>query len=603
MKTNKLILMGIAGLALSSCNDSFLDRFPEDSLTEKSFFNNVKDLETYTNGLYNWGASTSDGTCDNIVNNEPSGVFDKLNGQVNPETASGWGWGTLRSINFFLQRAHQATGDQARINHFVGLGRLYRAREYYGKVQSYSDVPWYDRDLTTTDTEELYKPQDSRDFVMGKIMEDLDFAVNNMQDEDGKTKIGKVIALFEQARIALNEGTFRKYHTELEATDYDDYLRLAVSASQAIMDNYNYSICMEPNGAQPAYRTLFSSLNLSNNSEVILMQDNDEALRTYHIGTLHNYNFSLSRDLMEDYLVKVDENTAVPFTSLPGYETMSVKEVYENRDPRMGETFQPMGFMKDGDKKPMRQKMEMGGYPQVKFVTDAPAKMWVWGMAYNDLPIIRYATVLLINAEAKAELGILTQDDLDKTINQLRRRVNMPDAKLSEWLSNPDPKQMERYSNIKSTQAGAVAEIRRERRIELACEGVRYNDLMRWKCGKLLENVAQGAYIPGYGYYDTNGDDIEDFGIFATKEDSKAEYEKLSEEAKENVTTITLEDSDVGQSIILSEGDHGFIMRKNQSEWAQTWEWVEPKYYYSPIAVSDMNINENLYQNKFWVGR
>lgn len=603
------MILGLAGMLCTACNDSFLDRFPEDAISEKNFFKSVADLETYTNSFYNWGPSTSDGVCDNIITSGDGGnVFKKMNGLVNPNNVGQWDWNGdgfgIRSMNFFLTRANQASGDQTRINHFIGLGKLYRARAYYGKVQSYSDVPWYDRDLQTTDEEELYKPQDSRSFVVDKIFEDLDFAIENMQDESGKTKIGKVIAIYEKARIALNEGTFRKYHPELELNDYDKYLQMAVAATEEIMNNYDYSISTAMNGTMPPYRALFSSLSLTANPEVILMADYDKSIgRKYHIGTLMNYDFSMSRDLMEDYLVKVDDNTAVPFTSLPGYETMTVKEVYENRDPRMGETFMPMGWVKDGDKKPQRQKMEMGGYPQVKFCMDAPKDMWGWGEAYNDLPVIRYASVLLMNAEAKAELGVLTQTDVDNTINQLRRRVNMPDAKLSEWLANPDPVQMKRYKNINSTQAGAVAEIRRERRIELACEGVRYNDLMRWACGKLLENVPQGAYIPGYGYYDTNGDDIEDVGFFANKADADAAFEGLSDEAKENVTNITMEDSDVGQSIVLSEGDHGYIMRKTQVDYAnEGWEWVEPRYYYSPVSVKDIQLNENLYQNKFWVG-
>lgn len=596
-------MLGLAGLLCTACNDSFLDRFPEDAVSEKNFFKTVSDLETYTNSLYNWGASTSDGVCDNIITSEASGVFDRMNGLIRIEEVGTWSWSSLRNINFFLARTNQASGDEARINHFIGLGRLYRAKDYYSRVQRWSDVPWYDHDLQTTDEENLYKSQDPRSFVVEKILEDLQFAVDNMQDESGKTKIGKAVALAEQARIALNEGTFRKYHPELKLNDYDTFLQLAVKATEAIMTNYDYKISTEMNGAMPPYRALFSSLSLSTNPEIILMADYDKSIgRKYHIGTLMNYNSSLSRDLMEDYLVKIDENTAVPFTSIPGYETMTVKEVYENRDPRMAETFMPMGWTKDGDLKPTRQKMEMGGYPQIKFCMDTPKDMWGWGEAYNDLPIIRYATILLINAEAKAELGILTQSDVDNTINQLRRRVHMPDAQLSDWLAYPDPVQMNRYKNIKSSQAAAVAEIRRERRIELACEGVRYNDLMRWGCGKLLEKVQQGAYIPGYGYYDTNGDGIEDVGFFANKADANAAKAALSDEAKGNVSDITFEDSDLGKSILLSEGDHGYIMRKIQVDYANAgWEWKEPRYYYDPIADDDIEYNPNLYQNPFWV--
>lgn len=596
MKVNKYILIGVAGLMMTGCNDSFLDRYPEDAISEKNFFKTVADLKTYTYSLYDWPASTTDGVSDNVIYCEASGVFDKMLGKLTPEEADQWGWGDIRSINFFLCRANQATGDRSDINHYIGLGRLYRAKAYYSKVQSYSDVPWYNRDLQTTDIEELYKPQDPRSVVVDSIMNDLEFAVTNMKDGNSKTEIYKVVALAEQARIALNEGTFRKYHPELELDDYDRFLTLAKDASQAIIDNYDYKISNTPSGNLPPYRALFSSQDLSTNSEIILMQDNDKALgRLYGISSIFNYNHSISRSLMEDYLVKTDDGRAVPFHTIPGAETKEETEIFENRDPRMAETIMPMGWKREWDEKPQRQKMEMGGYPQVKFCRDTPKDMWEWGTAYNDLPIIRYATILLINAEAKAELGILTQDDIDNTINQLRRRVEMPDAKLSEWLSNPDPVQMQRYSNIRSTQAGAVAEIRRERRIELACEGQRYNDLMRWGLGKLLEKAPEGAYIPNYGYYDTNGDGIMDAGFFPNEEEKDKAFEQLTPEDQENVTSLIL---DSKSPIVLSEGDKGYIVRVSQVN--AGWEWVEPKYYYSPVATKDIVINPNLVQNKFW---
>ncbi len=595
MKIKQLLYIGVAALTLASCNDDFLERYPEDALSEKNFFKNVADLEAYNNGLYSWGAATDDNVSDNTMYCESSGVFNRMQDLITPEEVGQWSWSRLRSINFLICRVGQCEGNAADINHHLGLARLYRAKEYYGKVQTYNDVPWYSKDLKTTDEEELYKTQDPRELVVDSIMADLDFAVKHMKDGNSKTKIYKVVALFEQARIALNEGTFRKYHPELGLNDYDKFLQLAVTASQAIMDNYKYSISTAPSGSLPPYRALFSSLDLSTNPEVILLQDNDKALdRKYHIGTLFNYNHSISRSLMEDYLYITEDGKAVPFTSIEGYETMPVTEVGKNRDPRMAETIMPMGWKREWSKKIEQQKIEFGGYNQVKFCLNTPQDMWGWGEAYNDLPIIRYARVLLINAEAKAELGILTQDDVDATINQLRRRVGMPDANLAEWLSNPDPVQIARYHNINSKQKGAVAEIRRERRIELACEGVRYNDLMRWGLGEILTVPAEGIYVSGWGYFDTNGDGLEDCGLFPTKEDSEAAKDQLSDEARNNVTTLVV---DSKSPICLSEGDHGYIRRTAHVN--ANFKWVT-KYYYNPVSVKDINLNPNLVQNKFW---
>src|SRR5690606_17675126 len=99
----------------------------------------------------------------------------------------------------------------------------------------------------------------------------------------------------------------------------------------------------------------------------------------------------------------------------------------------------------------------------------------------------RYAEVLLNYAEAKAELGTITQTDIDKSIKLLRDRVGMPNLNLAFANSNPDPYLIGEYPNAtKGANHGAILEIRRERRIELVKEGLRYNDLMRWKEGARL---------------------------------------------------------------------------------------------------------------------
>ena len=98
------------------------------------------------------------------------------------------------------------------------------------------------------------------------------------------------------------------------------------------------------------------------------------------------------------------------------------------------------------------------------------------GIAY------RYAETLLINAEAKAELKTISQEDLDKTINVLRDRVGMPHLTMEVGFTDPD------WPDYGYELTGLLQEIRRERRIELAGEGFRWNDICRWKAGTLLEN-------------------------------------------------------------------------------------------------------------------
>lgn len=577
---------------LSSCNDSFLEKYPQTSITEDGFFNSASDLEAYTNGLYgNIVSGYTDTPSDNMIYTEDASIYRMMRGEVNPNNSSTWDWGNIRNVNFMLARANKAEGDVDEINHYIGLARMFRAKLYYDKVLSYSDVPWYSRDLQTTDTELLYKPQDSRVLVVDSIMADLDFAVTNMQDGTSRTRWFKNGALAIQARIALAEGCWRKYHPELGLNDSERFLRIVVEACQKIMDSGEYELATAKSGDLEAYEALFCSLDLSNNKEMIIYEDYDNALSRNHNagGALFDYNSSLSRDLMEDYLV-IDNGKTKRFQDVPGYATKKFTEIFENRDPRMRQTFMMPGFVRADKVEPYRPKLTMGGYPQVKFCPRT-ADQLAWGTSYTDLPLIRYAEVLLMYAEAKAELGELTQDDIDRTINLLRDRVGMPRASLSDWLNNIDPVQVNRYPNVSSSQKGAVYEIRRERRVELACEGFRYGDLRRWGCGKLLENVPEGAYLEP-GYLDVTGDGQPDYAIVRTQ----AEADAIPQEDKEkyNLQVEVLDDN----TYSLTEGDHGYIRMVSQ---IGRWTFVDPKYYYTPIATEDLIYNPNLVQNKYWV--
>ncbi|MCE9442354.1 RagB/SusD family nutrient uptake outer membrane protein [Bacteroides fragilis] len=579
-----------AGL-MTSCNDGFMDRFPETSITEKVFFSSPADLETYTNGMYGYiGASYSDTPSDNMLYPEDTDIYKMMRGEYRADNIGKWSWSNIRTVNFMLARTGRVEGDRGEINHYIGLARMFRALVYYSKVKDYSDVPWYSHDLQTTDIDLLYKPQDPRALVVDSIMVDLDFAVTHMKTTKSTTRIYRDAALAVQARIALHEGTFRKYHPELKLNDGDRFLKIAVEACQKIMDTKSYSLSTTKESGLPAYQSLFCSTDLTQNPEMILVADYDKAL-----GRLHNaqaqfdYNTGLSRSLMEDYLVVKDGHTEY-FHQVEGYKTKTVLEVFENRDPRLEQTFMKPGVLNVGTTEPHRTKLNLGGYPQIKF-RPLTFDQIDWGKSYTDLPIIRYAEVLLMYAEAKAELGILTQDDVNQTINLIRQRAGMPDASLDDWLANIDPVQDERYSNVQSAQKGAVLEVRRERRIELACEGFRYGDLMRWGCGKLFEAAPEGAYIPGMGYYDVTGDGQPDVAIV----EKKADIDKIPEEDKQKykLTVYALE----GNTIGLTEGTKGYIYLVAQHN---KYTFVSPKYYYYPVATKDITVNENLYQNPFW---
>ena len=94
-------------------------------------------------------------------------------------------------------------------------------------------------------------------------------------------------------------------------------------------------------------------------------------------------------------------------------------------------------------------------------------------------------------AEARAELNELTQSDLDNTINLIRDRAGMPHMLLSPQA---DPALQEAFPGV----SPLLLEIRRERRVNWYLK-IPFDDLMRWKAGKLLEKEPEGLYFPGLG--------------------------------------------------------------------------------------------------------
>jgi hypothetical protein len=130
---------------------------------------------------------------------------------------------------------------------------------------------------------------------------------------------------------------------------------------------------------------------------------------------------------------------------------------------------------------------------------------------YIDAPLYTICEAYLIYAEAKAEMGKLNQNDLDISINLLRRRVGIPDLTLTgsdgaavNGVEINDPK---RTSTLEQTTKGGIVspilwEIRRERRAEfMAWLLLRHADLDRWAKGEYLDSrlnpdVMRGAWIP-----------------------------------------------------------------------------------------------------------
>ena len=186
MKRILSILIAFSGMVLISCNDSFLEIAPETYITEENFFQTAEDLELYSYNFYDYFYPSTEETylkdapSDNVVNdNMTFSIYNYMSGGTTPSTVSQWSWTSIREVNYMIARCGQVeSSDDA--NHYIGFARMCRAKLYYDKVWSYSDVPWYSKDISTDETDLLYKSQDPRELVCDSILADLDYAIENM---------------------------------------------------------------------------------------------------------------------------------------------------------------------------------------------------------------------------------------------------------------------------------------------------------------------------------------------------------------------------------------------------------------------------------------
>ena len=602
MKFNRSIYIALilSGASFMGCKKSFLQRDPQSNITDNVFFSNVNDLMTYSNGLYaELPTLVDDMNTDNVATHNVSVETDQLvRGSITPDNYDAWetsgaknwskdDWKKLRTINYMLDNAGKVAGNQLDIDHYVGIARFFRGLFYFSKIKKYSDVPWYSSALSSED-QDLYKGRDTRAFVADKVLEDLQFAADHIKATGSNTRITKWAALSLLARFALNEGTFRKYHTELNLTnDYTRFLTIAVDASTKIMAEGGFTIYNTGNPVAD-YSVLFNSTVLNANKEIILWRDYDAALDVGNFSALVlNFNFALSKNLMDTYL----NTDGTPFTNF----TKPFRQLFDNRDPRMKATANYPGWVQPGTTVPYKANPTMGGYGQIKFYPATPALNAGYGKQYNDIPVFRLGEVLLINAEAKAELGAINQNDLDKTVNVLRKRAGMPDMNMGVAL---DPALANQYPNAIGNNLNVLLEIRRERRVELAGEGLRYDDLMRWKVGKLIQNSQQGMYIPALGAYDVTGDGVEDIAVLASPSD-ESPIAGLPPAVKTGLTKYYLKDAaGKDNTFYLSGGTSGYVAFTRDRE--QPRNFIEPQYYYRPIPRLQAQLNPNLKQIFGW---
>ena len=479
MLTLCLLIIGIV-----ACD---VEQLPETSISDATFWRSETDLIAATNYLYTFlpGFNTEDVWSDDAFGTVSNTISDGSRRPPSTDVNYNTPYQLIRSANNIIEKAPRVAASAAVIDRWVAEARFFRAWGYFDLVQKYGNVPLILKTLDDASSE-LYEAASPREKIIDQIYEDLDFAVSKLPTiaSMGATNYGRISttsALAFKARVALFEGTRSKFH---KYGDEKKHLTIAATAAKTIIDGRQHSL----------WANYFDMFQLAgegiNNKENIIAKVYaanlaDRVLtHNYFQATLETGGKSPTKSLVDAYLM----TDGLPITKSPLWKKPVVStDVFTNRDDRLKQT-----VFKKGDPYSFTVKVfnisflvvQKTGFCFRKFTN---IDDWNNRASFIDRPILRYAEVLLIYAEAKYELdGSISDADLDLAINPLRTRGKI--AKLTNAFVNANRLDMRE-------------EIRRERHVELAQEGFRYWDLMRWKTGEveLPKPVLGNFFFKEYG--------------------------------------------------------------------------------------------------------
>lgn len=510
MKTKILLLFAsIFMISLSSCDD-ILERPQLTSPTDENFWTSEDKLRLYANEFYerfftgynvknsiqyapHLGYLFNDdvvtyGNQTYFESSVPTDRSSTTTGLAWLERYSGptWNFAWIRKANIMLDRIESRMGgilSQSEKEHWMAIGRFFRAMDYAQLVQVFGDVPYYDKEVSDVDPDELYKARTPRNEVMDRVYDDLKYAMTYTRLNDGEMYVNRYIVAAYVSRLALFEGTWQKYHNNDNARARK-FLELALEAANMVKNSGKYDIVTD-------FRSLFGSKDLAGNKDVILYRRYDGGYDVLHsIATSCNMvdgrytspNLSLIKSFIcvdgSDWQTSADDNN----------KNFSIDNLIKTRDSRFEASFWHKTTLKGkGSYLYLTKFISRDGLKYLEEGRTNPDQEYTSTYNDNAYPVMRYAEVLLNLIEAKAELATIggdavVQSDIDETINKIRKRPIAEEAKargvketarleLANMPSSPDRDDIPQL----------IWEIRRERRMELAFEHSRLLDLKRWK--------------------------------------------------------------------------------------------------------------------------
>jgi starch-binding outer membrane protein, SusD/RagB family len=506
MKSFKYIFTSIVLLAgVSSCE---IDRLPEDRISDQVFWKTENDLRNATNYLYrlmpgfyynfdvnnprailtNRTPVVDDVYADDAIGRAPNPISDGSRVAVPTQDFEySFYYFMVNASNNVIEKAPLALSSgltQAIVDRYIAEARFFRAFAYLNLLQRYGGVVLLDKTLNTKSPEINQPKNASRDEIISLIYSDCDFGAEKLRNPGTSTafaaEYGRVFntaALALKARAALFEGTFRKNHG---LGDPNVHLKAAVDAAEAIVakkvhglgSDYLNVFNVEASGSTVNNEVIFAKMYLPGTVDV-------NQSHAYFRNVLEQGQMNATRNLIDAYLMR----DGLPITKSKNYKVPTTNLLMlgdtsriTGRDPRLSASIFKRGdaYINNANFTTPNLAIVPTGFSFRKYAVPAD---WISQQSGLDKIIFRYAEVLLILAEAKYELnGTISDAELDASINLLRNRVKMP--KLTNAF-------------VTTNELNMREEIRRERRVELASEGFRYWDLLRWKTAEieLVKNI------------------------------------------------------------------------------------------------------------------
>lgn len=606
-------------LLFSSCSD-FLDRDPLSQITTSGLTYTASECKEYVNQFYtvlNGPFTHRDNSLaydlgtDNLLSISYQNNQDLIAGlRTVPASGGGWGtdeWGKIRTLNFLLDN-YGNSPEIAEAEKYIAEARFFRAYLYFEQfLKKFGRVPWIEH-AVYPNSEELYAKPLLRNELADKIIEDLDWAIDKLPNfaVQSKGRVSKEVAMALKSRVALYEGTWEKYHANTPFAgqgNSENYFRIAADAAEKIISSGYFSL--DNIGIPDGYFNLFNQTNYSSSKEIMLWKE-----RSISLGITSNWDqdaattgngCGLTRRLVDSYLC----TDGKPITLSSLYKgDQNCLSVITNRDPRLSQTLYTPG----------RSRIIMNGKDSIVIFTKPSIDLSEtrkcatgYELAKGSSPqyeqqlfnnctlatiFFRYAEVLLNYAEAKAELGEITQQDLDKSINKLRDRINMPHLALRVGYVDPigDFSVSRGYEGI--AVSNLLQEIRRERRVELAAEGFRYDDIKRWRAHHLLNHdKIQGAKTAQFTDLRWL---VDHFKINGAPKAISGGWENFINNTVPGWSTT------VAEGVNFWTDNEGYFAPYANFIPSQHFAFESEKSYLSPIPTQELLLNKNLKQNPGW---